>query len=95
MAKTPKPKPLTYRQIERLARIINDELAGADSETVIQALLILFHDIATFPQESAETIANVVRDYLFMDTRASDEAEHKYVAEARTRLLQEGAGSNG
>ncbi|MGB9182357.1 MAG: hypothetical protein WCB68_24215 [Pyrinomonadaceae bacterium] len=85
--KTPKTRPLTTDEIQKLGSILADQIAGLD-ETLNKALLILFSDVCHFP-ENAESIANLITPYLFMETGASDEAERAYTAEARAQLLKE------
>jgi hypothetical protein len=80
-----KPAPLTYEQIDSLARSIAIDLAQYD-ETAMP-LMLLMRDIAEHGDENAETIANLLNGYLFMWQPAGDAAEEAHVGQYRQRFL--------
>jgi hypothetical protein len=79
-----KPAPLTYEQIDSLARSIAVDLA---EHVAAMPLMLLMDDISQHGNENAETIANVLNGYLFMWQPAGDAAEEVHVEQYRRRFL--------
>jgi hypothetical protein len=80
-----KPAPLTYEQINDLARGIAMDLT--EHEETAMPLMLLMRDIAEHGDENAETIANLLNGYLFMWQPAGDVAEEAHVEQYRQRFL--------
>jgi hypothetical protein len=80
-----KPAPLTYEQIDSLARGIAIDLT--QYEETAMPLMLLMRDIAEHGDENAETIANLLNGYLFMWQPEGDAAEEAHVEQYRRRFL--------
>lgn len=86
-----KPEPMTWNQIDSLARSLAVELMDAEAETV-HTLLLLMNEISSHPFDHShvETIANLLRVHLFAVTLESDRAEVQLVAKLREKFLKGG-----
>ena len=85
VVKRTKPAPLTYEQIDSLARGIAMDLT--EYEETAMPLMLLMRDISVHGNENAETIANLLNGYLFMWQPEGDAAEEAHVEEYRRRFL--------
>jgi hypothetical protein len=81
-----KPEPLTWEQIDRLARRLTIELM--DSEGPDKIIMLLMQEIASHPFDHShvETIANLVNTHLFGSTREADLAFKELIGRERAKL---------
>jgi hypothetical protein len=92
MPKPPtKRQPLTYEQIDLLARNIAIDLTN--HEETARPLMLLMSEAANF-REQGETVATLLLSYLFSWQRASSDAAHEYVEKYRQQFLAKHGGKS-
>jgi hypothetical protein len=85
-----KPEPLTWHQVDKLARTLAIELMQDDRAAKL--VMLLMDEIATHSFNNAETIANLINAHLFAVSRESDAAFRELMEREREKFQKGGMG---